>query len=494
MGKKNTDGVNFQTQQDNLNAVDRAIMGDLSAMNIREDIEDTYTDITDAEFMDGVFGMLQEKQKYRAEHSHEYEVEDIDPMNIILPADDEDEEDEEEDNDTSIDEPIIQFVGTDTEDESSKVPQFEMREPEQVEAPTTYNMITIDHKVGANGAYDIVDINDGLRTLSIDIATLEPDETTIAELYEGEDTDAIVGISISSLLANFFPGMMISKERFDSYMRHVVEFEGADFRFYEYDDGNNNFVVGYRMEDEFSQKFFELCNELEERGLIISFLRTLIEMTSMDGFCFRNMTGGRLKQVMLTEYMNKMSKAFIDDFIDDDELVVKDKETFNESANDVIQVLPYNFMNAHLTRLLEDDSDDTDESDEEDEEDEEPEEETEEVVEEEESSNPVEEVTETSVEVHKEVHQEAPVVEEESSEEEDSAEDLFDGVETSEEPEPQKVEEPEEVKELGGYSMDPDEAEADYYASKGQKPPKNVAPKKPKPSDDDASQWIIKRR
>lgn len=296
-------------------------------------------------------------------------------------------------------------------------------------------------------SYNVVFVFDGVRMITIDVNTLNEDEFALPEsgLY---NPMTISFMRLEEILPYLYPGIIMSKNRLEAHLRHVSEYDDDRFKFFEYPDGNNNLVVGYFIEDKQSDAYVEICAKMADRHCLVSFLNALMQMTCIPGMAFNNIHPEHLKQLMLTKDVERSSNKFLEFFMKDEDTTVDEKH-FNDSIDSVIRILPFNYMDAEIDAILNPESD-----------------------EEEFEGTPVVNIPEDEPEEEEREEEEG----EEASAEESS---LFDGVEGAE----SAVEEEE----------DPEQAEKDYYASKGQKPPQPQKPK-PKKTDDDGINWKIPRR
>lgn len=499
--KKNEDVINFEVQQNTLRAVEEMLSGNASVMDeiLDEARDENYTD---EDFVQDIFGLMEEDRQYKHAGGFDKPVSDCD-VGINSYIDHENGRKAErvaivfDDRQDEVDEPVATNEEG-TSDDKSK------------------NRITISHNLSIEGAYNVVTFSDGIRSFSIDLLTLEPDRKDVNEVYGGNHI-MISRMVLNSIMANFYPSMILTKNRLDSYMRHVTEIDDTNLWFYEFSDDDINMIVGYVFDIDSLNKFDTLCEMLKESGYLLSFLTAMVEMSAMmNGFCFRSLSAGFIHQIMLTTYMNERSREFVQDILQNQSIVKSSDDHFNESSNDILTILPSDFMSDDIVDVIsvaEDDGDEYD--DEDDDEDEDADDDSEEDWKNDELSEqiiaerPPEGIIWQEIEIHQEIPgngdldknetvseeiEEGPS--EETDKDDDSYEDLLDDVpKESEETETDAQVDGSGDENIGGYSTDPDQAEMDYYSSKGLKPPKANSQRKPKPTEqDDPDKWIIKSR
>lgn len=492
--KKNGNIIDVESQMSTLQAIDDLVFGEGEGslqMDMKRD--DDVTDMGEKEFSQSIFNVLQQKKKARQETVSKPEPEvEPDPaeetrkvdVSDIIGKDTDDsgmkeyfeeldarlkEESESQDEDPygDIPDPEDEGEGDDEEDEE---PVYDGSDSNE-----SLKMYQIKITTTNDDTFKVVKFDDGLRTVSIDLNTLSQDTF---ELPHEEDLNPtlIALMRLEEVIRNFYPSAMITRDRLDSHMRHVVEFDSGNYYFYEYSDDTNNFVHCYYIDDKSMDNFISLVDELDINGCLVSFLNVLYYSTMCEGFSFSNVSPNYMYQVMLTESMSESSKVFMEQLMNDPDMEI-DENHFNNHAGEVISISPYKFIDARVDNILEPNSEEENRdfelsgSGEDDDEDEGIHEQiipSEVVSVDCQESDEPEHVSDSDGNSDRTVEETAA----------DEGNHLFDGVEDAED----------------DGDEDPEELERQYYASKGKKPPQDkVAPKK-KADDDDDSKWIIARR
>lgn len=455
--KNKKSGITYESQQAALESIDKLVFGgDDSSLQIDVSERDDIADMNEREFSNSIDSLIRQRRKDRQEAAEETKepepIEDLKQkidVSDIIGVDDGSDDHEMESYFNELNERL--------ESESSEGEEDEESENDQSD-DSTFREIKIS--VMFTDVYKIVKFDDGIRCITIDLNTLTADKIGLPNT-DVLNPHLIATMQLEEVLSNFYPSMLMSSDRFNSYMRHVSKFENSQFKFCEFDDedANNNLIAGYYISEESLNLYDQLTADLYLNGYLASFLKVLFDSTSYEGFSFRMIPNSHIRQIMLTEDMEANSEEFMSMMINDDTIEI-DEDRFNETAGEVVNILSFDFLNEVLKDILRSDSeDDEDEFSE---------------AEKEEEVIPTEVVPES----HSGEDEEAAVNENTSVEE--GSESLFDDVEGAED----EADEEE----------DPEELERQYYASKGKKVPQDKPAPKKKSDDDDDSKWVIKRR
>lgn len=471
--KKNT-GITYESQQAALESIDKLVFGgDDSLLQVDISNHDSdYADMNEQEFSSSIDSLIRQRRKARQEIVDESPDKKDEPetkidVSDIIGSDDSDTHEMQEYFD-ELDKRLESEASD--EDNDGIEPDSEEESDEPVFRDVKISILFTD-------VYKIVKFDDGIRDVTIDLNTLTADEFELPN-NEFINPQIIAMMRLEEVMHNFYPSMLMSSDRFNSYMRHVSQFESAQFKFFEFDDedANNNMIAGYYISEQSMLLYNQLVDELNNNGYLVSFLNALLYATDFQGFAFNMIPTSHIRQIMITEDMESNSQEFMSMMMNDDTIKI-DEDCFNETAGEVVDILSHDFLNASIDKILksdlenEEDTGDLELSSSSEDEDE----------------NAGETVEITPAEVVPVNHPEegelepesddgdspAPVVEEAAAE----SENLFDGMEDAVD-----------------VNDDPEELERQYYTSKGKKPPQAKPVQKKKADDDDDSKWTIKRR
>lgn len=221
--------------------------------------------------------------------------------------------------------------------------------------------------------FNIVTFSDGLRSISIDLNTLNSEDDVIKESQMTNDDIAIMSqLRLTEVLPNFYPSAILPENiPIKGRISKLLDYDTEKFKFYAY---NSDIVLGYYISDESLNNYKELVGYAVRNGIFLSLMRCLNSITSEDGFSFMMIDEERLVQMMMTNKYADSSKVMMK-LIEIDEETTFDEQT--EISNIYGICMPYSMyyqMNSQPYRDIlgdyyddcEDDSDDESEDDDQD--------------------------------------------------------------------------------------------------------------------------------
>ena len=368
-----------------------------------------------------------------------------------------------------------------------RAPKPEPPKPEPAKFPTIHMEVNDIPELMAS----VFNITDGVRTYSIDLDILDPDEEfedadyLKAQLRGDPDTPMIIGWSlIFNSLPMFRPSAILTLDEFNA-LRNEVFADDEYFYFYDYHTIGSNKIFCYEIDKKSQDRFIKFVQELIDKGFFCSFIRAFDHQISVPGCAFSSAMSPDALNHLYDKYNESINHAFIKEVKRVANLVTHDEELPN-----ALHFYPHDYVFPDVTAIVYPFGRDGSEEFELDDEDDDDDDAT--------TPEPIEVTNEPSVVDEVRItHGEEETPESTKVESDHEAPGVISALF------------PEQTFQVSNESSTPanlegnaddelisskfDITEEEFYRSKGQKPPKPMKPN-PKQNSNDDSNWVFKRR
>ena len=359
--------------------------------------------------------------------------------------------------------------------------------PEPVKFPTIHMEVNDIPEFAAS----VFTISDGVRTYSIDLDILDPDEEFedadyLKDQLSGDpDTPMIIGWSmIFNSLPMFRPGAILTLDELNA-LRNEVFVDDEYFYFYDYHSIGSNKIFCYEIDKKSQDRFIKFVQELIDKGFFCSFIRAFDHQISVPGCAFSSAMCPDVLNQLYDKYSESINHAFIKEVKRVANLV-----THDEGLPNPVHFYPHDYEFLDVTDIVYPFGRGSIEEFELDDEDEDDDDAT--------TPEPIEVTNEPDVDDEVRItHGEEETPESTKVESDHEAPGVISALfpeqtfQVSDESSTPANIEGDTNDEL--ISSEFDITEEEFYRSKGQKPPKPMKPN-PKSNSNDDSNWVFKRR
>ena len=227
--------------------------------------------------------------------------------------------------------------------------------------------ITVRYK---NDDVKIVEISDSVKTVSIDINALDPDDEKYdyeEEYNDGTPLYAIAKVRLVEILTNFYPNAFLTKDVMNEKFWNVSSMNEQSFYFMKsfFDD---DILFGYYIPEESLGAYEEVIEDAMRMNKLRSFLTYIYDATSTHGFAFGNLGESYIRQLMMLTDVDESSENFINMILDNDDTVIDSSLGSDVEENGHIPIYPFYFKNdavdAYINAVEDEDEDDEDDEEE----------------------------------------------------------------------------------------------------------------------------------
>lgn len=252
---------------------------------------------------------------------------------------------------------------------------------EEKEVPNTsssdeFNVISITKQ---NDDYQLLIINDGIKTNTIDLNALDPDPEGLLDMvFENgvnvqENLKDIANTIFDQIISTCYPTAILTNDQADNVFCGIADMDYEKFHVVDYYD--ESLKILYYVPEESMDAYNETVLECITNGHIVSFLITLVRTLNSDGITFANLTDQYTRTLMSSDKYMCGAMAYEMLLLEDMYTEKLEEGEFKDSIYDAINVQPYDYditsIIEFLSYLKDSDENPDDESDESDGEDDE---------------------------------------------------------------------------------------------------------------------------
>ena len=196
------------------------------------------------------------------------------------------------------------------------------------------NHITFERIKGTE--FKIIRISDGIRSIDIDINTINEDE----EQTEYENIFESAKSFLSYIIRNFYPSAIISPSFVTETFEHVASVDDEKYYFFDYPYGDGPIILGYYIPDDVRESYEKIIEELVDCNKAMSFLTSVLALTDTSGFSFGHMNPTYVNQMMLLSRINESTSNFIKTIVFDDTTEFNE-DVCNDNIYDAVPVYQF---------------------------------------------------------------------------------------------------------------------------------------------------------